>query len=77
MKPINKTINTAVLLTTATGDLGVVPADQAQAEATETAQRMQTAVTLRDPTTDAVIGVVEPVAVRRRKRGKRAHASSG
>jgi integrase len=49
-----------VMLSTAADDLGIVPARSAAAEAARVAQQTGEAVTLRDPTTDKVIGTAEP-----------------
>lgn len=49
-----------VLLTTDNGDLGIVPASKAKQEAKAAAKQEGTAVTLRDPTTDKVLGTEHP-----------------
>ena len=49
-----------VLLATADTDLGVVPADNAAAEAAQAARQAGDAVTLRDATTDELIATIAP-----------------
>jgi hypothetical protein len=49
-----------LLLTTEAHDLGVLPAEQAEARAREHANVEGVPVTIRDPLTDEVIATVEP-----------------
>jgi integrase len=54
------TQTTAVLLTTTTADLGIVPASDAARAAKQAARQAGQPVTMRDPVSDKVIGTVAP-----------------